>query len=347
MARVGIITFLHNQNYGSTLQAYALQRTVRGLGHECVHLDYRPDRSEKVKNLLHSGNSPKLVLEGIRKREVRAGQAGARQKSEAIPDFYRRRMNLSEPCRNGTELKARSRGLDVLLCGSDQIWNPVWLNQTYFLTFAPEGVRKAAYAASLGVSVMPPEGKARKIRKWVGDFSAISVREQEGADLLERMTGRKAEVMPDPVCLLSAEEWGEIAAPPPEGDPYLLCYFIGTNPRYWETVRRVSEETGLRVLVVPVTAESYDTGYEKLDGLGPEGFLGAVRGAARFCTDSFHGLVFGTIFGVRTDSLRRDREDDPESKNSRVDHFLRLTEGKDVGELRGLGRGWLEQNLKG
>ena len=59
------------------------------------------------------------------------------------------------------------------------------------------------------------------------------------------------------------------------------------------------------------------------------------------------GIDVRTIFGVRTDSLRRDREDDPESKNSRVDHFLRLTEGKGVGELRGLGRGWLEQNLKG
>ena len=29
MARVGIITFLHNDNYGSSLQAYALQRTIR------------------------------------------------------------------------------------------------------------------------------------------------------------------------------------------------------------------------------------------------------------------------------------------------------------------------------
>ena len=32
MARAGIITFLHNNNYGSSLQAYALQRTLRELG---------------------------------------------------------------------------------------------------------------------------------------------------------------------------------------------------------------------------------------------------------------------------------------------------------------------------
>ena len=45
MAGAGIITFLHNNNFGSALQAYALQRTIRELGLECEHLDYRPDRS--------------------------------------------------------------------------------------------------------------------------------------------------------------------------------------------------------------------------------------------------------------------------------------------------------------
>ena len=35
---------------------------------------------------------------------------------------------------------------------------------------------------------------------------------KEGAAILEQMTGRKAEVMPDPVCLLSADEWAEDGA---------------------------------------------------------------------------------------------------------------------------------------
>lgn len=345
MAKVGVITFLHNENYGSTLQAYALQRVIREKGHSCVHLDYRPDRKEKIRNLLQSGNSPKLVLEGLRKREVRAEQAGARVKSEAIPDFYRRRMELTPPCANRRELSARSADCEILLCGSDQIWNPVWLNPAYFLTFAGKGQKKAAYAASLGISTLPAGSKIRKIRRWTEDFQAISVREREGADLLERMTGRRPEVMPDPVCLLSAEEWDEIAGPAPAGEPYLVCYFIGTNPAYWEKVRRLSAETGLRVLVIPVTAESYAQPFEKLDGLGPEGFLGAVRGAACFCTDSFHGLAFGTIFGTRTELIRRFREDDPESKNSRVDHFLRLVKEEGPEEIRARGRNWLRTLL--
>ena len=341
--KAGIISFLHNDNYGSTLQAYALQRVIREMGCDCEHLDYRPDRLEKTRNLLASGNHPRLVIEGIRKRGVRSDQAGAREKSRAIPEFYQKRMKLSAPCANRKELREKSSGCDLLLCGSDQIWNPVWLNPAYFLTFAREGQRKAAYAASLGVSVPPSARKCRKIRRWIRDFSAISVREQEGAELIRRIAGMQADVMPDPVCLLSAEEWGEITGPAPEGNPYLLCYFIGENPQYWDKVRELSEAMRLRVLIIPVTGESYRQNFEKADGMGPEEFLGAVKNAACFCTDSFHGLVFGTLFGVRTEALRRYREDDPESKNSRVDHFLRLIREKGPEELRAEGREWLRK----
>ena len=345
MSRVGVITFLHNDNYGSSLQAYALQRVIRELGHECEHLDYAPDRKEKILNLLRSGNSPKLIAEGLRRKSVKAGQQGAREKSASIPAFYARRMNLGPKCRNIPELRTAAGSIDTLVCGSDQIWNPVWLNPAYFGVFAPEKVKKVAYAASLGISTLPAAGKIRKIRKWSKGFSAISVREQEGAKLLEDMTGIRADVMPDPVCLLDRAEWEEVAAPAPEGKPYMLCYFIGENPEYREKVREISRETGLRVLEIPVTAEGYASGFELLEGIGPEEFLGAVSGASCFCTDSFHGLVFGTLLGVRTEPMRRYREDDPESKNSRVDNFLRLIREKGPEELRAAGRNWLAKNL--
>ncbi|MBR0512645.1 MAG: polysaccharide pyruvyl transferase family protein [Clostridia bacterium] len=347
MAKVGVITFLHNDNYGSSLQAYALQRTIRDMGHDCEHLDYLPDSREKIRNMLHSGNDMKLILDGIRKRSVKAGQQGARVKSSAIPAFYEKCMQLSSVCHNQAELQAAAEKYDVLVCGSDQIWNPVWLNPAYFLTFAPEGKRKIAYAASLGISRLPAEAKIQKIRKWTEGFDAVSVREKEGAALLKKMTGLEAEVMPDPVCLLSREEWAEAAASAPEGEPYLLCYFIGENDAYWDQVRHLELQTGLRVLVMPVTAGSYQSGFQLLDGAGPEEFLGAVKNAAMLCTDSFHGLAFGTIFGVKTELIRRYREDDPESKNSRVDHFRRLTAEKGMDEIRREGREWLEKAIGG
>ena len=65
MAKVGIMTFLHNENCGSSLQAFALQRTLKSLGYEPLGLDYRPDRAEQLRNLLRSGNSPAVVLDSM------------------------------------------------------------------------------------------------------------------------------------------------------------------------------------------------------------------------------------------------------------------------------------------
>ena len=253
---------------------------------------------------------------------------------------------MSAPCRNCKELRNASAGYDTLVCGSDQIWNPVWLNPAYFLTFAPESVRRIAYAASLGVNKLPQEKKIRKIQEWTKGFDRVSVREEEGARLLRQMTGIDADVMPDPVCLLSREEWEKAASAGPDGKPYLLCYFIGENEKYWEKVSRLQRETGLRVIVIPVTAGSYRSGHELLDGAGPEEFLGAVQNAAMLCTDSFHGLAFGTIFGKETNLIRRYKDDDPESKNSRVIHFQRLTRQKSMDEIRLEGREWLKNALK-
>ena len=346
MSRIGIMTFLHNGNYGSSLQAYALQRVIRDMGHDCEHIDYQPGIPEKTLNLIRCGNSPRLLLDGRKKRKVRGDQAGMQGKYEAIRSFYGRRMHLSPVCRSRGDLRKISGRYDLLLAGSDQIWNPVWLNPAYFLDFADPEMPRIAYAASLGISVVPGARKQRLIRRMTALFDAVSVREEEGARLMVSMTGERSPVMPDPVCLLRRTEWEELTAPAPEGDPYLLCYFIGENPEYWKRVRELREKTGLRALVIPVTEEGYaQADLELLDGAGPEEFLGAVAGAEMICTDSFHGLAFGTIFEKKTDLIRRYRDTDQESKNSRVDHFLREIRDKGLETMRKEGLTWLKDQL--
>ena len=165
MSRIGILTFLYNGNYGSSLQAYALQRVIRGMGYDCEHIDYRPDTSEKIRNMLRCGNSPRLLLDGIRKRQVREAQAGMREKHRRILSFYESRMTLSPLCRNRKELAEISRMYDLLLAGSDQIWNPVWMNPAYFLDFGEPDQLRLAYAPSMGVSVPPGQRKQRMIRQ--------------------------------------------------------------------------------------------------------------------------------------------------------------------------------------
>ena len=353
MKRVGIISFLHNDNYGSTLQAWALQKTIAALGYETEHIDYKPSRKEKILNLLRSGNSPRLILEGMRKRAVKAGNQGARTKSASFGEFYREHMHLSPVCADHAALKRQGARYHALVCGSDQIWSPVWLNPAYFLNFAPHKPR-VAYAPSLGVASMPNKKKARRMAGLIKGFSSISVREQEGAALLAPLAGHPVEVMPDPVCLQPREAWQALAQRPGRKHPYLLCYFIGDDPSYWQRVEAFARKTGLRVKVIPVTENAYHQPYELADGLSPQQWLGWLDEAAYICTDSFHGAAFASILQRPFSVFRRYRDDDPESKNSRIDNLMRElcldTEGEDIpweqvsarlANMRRQGQAWL------
>ena len=143
MKRIGVMTFLHNDNYGSILQAWALQQVLTDLGYETEHIDYAPSRQEKIRNLLMSGNSPRLILEGMRKRSAAGKMHGG------FDGFRSRYIATSMPCHDHKALIRQADRYDVLVCGSDQIWSPVWLNPAYFLDFASGP--KVAYAPSLGV----------------------------------------------------------------------------------------------------------------------------------------------------------------------------------------------------
>lgn len=347
MSKIGILTFLYNGNYGSCLQAFALQRALQGMGYDCEHINYKPDNREKVLNMLRCGNSPKLLMEGFKKKSIKKQQEGLREKDQRILDFYQENMKLSALCRNRNELKSISREYDILLCGSDQIWNPTWLNTAYFLDFADAERKRIAYAASLGVNRVPARRKQRMIRRRLSLFDAVSVREEEGAKVLVSITGNRPCVMPDPVCLMTKEEWAAVAGKANEAAPYLLCYFIGENPKYWERVKQLQAETDLPALVIPVTEESYSKSeMGLLDGAGPKEFLRAIQGASLICTDSFHGLAFGTIFQKRVELIPRDRPDSREIRNSRAENFCREIHKKGLTQMREEGLAWLREQIE-
>ena len=315
MTRIGMMTFLHNVNYGSILQAWALQRTLMDMGFDAVHIDYAPSRQEKLRNMLASGNSPKLILEGIRKKSATGKMHGG------FDEFRRLHIRTTEPCRDHAALSEAAAAFDVLLCGSDQIWSPVWLNPAYFLDFTEKS--KVAYAPSLGVKDMPSRAKQRKIARLVKRFSAVSVREQEGAALIRQMTGTEPAVMPDPVILVSKEQWLSVMDKDVPQEKYILCYFIGENPSYWDTVKEVVAQEQCAVRVIPRTEGARNAGYSLEEDVPPQRWLGLISGAAHVVTDSFHGAAFSAILNRKCTIVRRYRDDDPESKNSRIDQLLR------------------------
>ena len=50
--RIGIVTHQLLNNYGGILQAYALQESLRKLGHEPITIDYLPESMSKTRYVL-------------------------------------------------------------------------------------------------------------------------------------------------------------------------------------------------------------------------------------------------------------------------------------------------------
>jgi hypothetical protein len=137
------------------------------------------------------------------------------------------------------------------------------------------------------------------------------------------MAGVEPVVMPDPVMLVDKENWQSIMDKNVPQGKYVLCYFIGDNPSYWETVAAVAQREGCEVRVIPRTEEARNSGYILEEDVPPQRWLGLINGAAHVVTDSFHGATFSAILNKECTIVRRYREDDPESKNSRIDQLLR------------------------
>lgn len=323
--RVAILSFLHNVNYGSILQAYALQQVLRGMGCDPCHLNYQPDMMEKTLNLLANRNSPALLVQGAKKRKlVRREPAAGRKKAE-IARFTAANLCLTAPLRNRHALAHATSAFDTVLCGSDQIWSPTWLNTAYYLDFVKAGQRRVAYAPSLGVQREPPARKRAAIRRALTGFRWVSVREESGRQVLQRITRREdIAVVLDPVCLLPAEHWLRLAAHTPRQRPYVLCYLLDNHAGCYRTVEFIAECMQLDILVVPVTRESYRLPYTVLGGLTPQEWLGYIAGARYVITDSFHCVAFSVLFQRDFLFVRRDADANPRSRNSRILDFLQL-----------------------
>ncbi len=313
--RIGIMTFLHNDNYGSILQAWALQKTLLSMGYDAEHIDYAPSNQEKIRNMLTSGNSPRLILEGMIKRSATGKMHGG------FDEFRQANIGTSPVCRDRSALCEAAERYDVLVCGSDQIWSPVWLNPAYFLDFTEKP--KIAYAPSLGVKEAPRGNKRKKMASLMKRFEALSVREAEGASIIEAMTGVLPSVQPDPVMLRSREEWQSIAAKDVPGERYVLCYFIGDQPTYWACVKEIEKVEDCAVHVIPRTEGARQSGYTLEENVPPQRWLALINSAAHVVTDSFHGAAFSAILNKPCTVVRRYRDDDPESKNSRIDQLYR------------------------
>lgn len=319
MSTVGIMTWLHNGNYGTVLQAYALQQYLRKQGYSVTNIDFNASTTEKVKNLLYRGNSAKLFLEkfDIAMTQRSADSEKQKVKERRFQEFINNNFNLTKRISTYKSLSQYSDCFESYVCGSDQIWSPVLLNTPYYFDFVSDNRKKIAYACSFGVSSVPLR-KSRIITELLKRYDRISVREQNGQKIIKDLIGVDVPTTVDPVFLLDDREWDKIAKDSCIAGEYVFAYFLTYNSSYIELAKKVARKLDVKLVMVPVTKEEYNVEAELAQDVGPAEWIGLIKNAKVVLTDSFHGCVFSLLYEKPILIFKRFADSNKESQNSRI-----------------------------
>lgn len=297
MKSVAGITFHASHNYGSVLQALALQTVVTRLGTEYEILNFRTLRQMDLYAVFTRRRGFKYLLKNASHLLY---YPALHKKWQRFEQFIGDRLSLSaQQFSTLEELKEAKKSYDCYIAGSDQIWNPVPadFDWAYYLPFVKDA-KRIAYAPSFGQLASTGDADTKKrIRDAVRRFDSLSAREDAAKEAILAMTGREVPVVLDPTLLLTAKDWDAVCAPGRiQKGEYIFLYTLFADREILGTAKRLSKQLGLPV-VTSNFSNQHDvfTPFKKRFDAGPAEFLNLVRNASLVVTTSFHGTVFSIL----------------------------------------------------
>lgn len=312
--KICTITCQNADNHGARLQCYALVRHLQKLGHEVEVIDYRPDYMRGPSPLWYWPEcSPKAWVKLFLQFSLRRKNLKRHVCFEAFSQKYIPRTRIYGSI---DELRQDPPVADMYLAGSDQIWNTTFRNGTdpgYYLDFGPESVRRESFAASFAVTEIE-EFKKPIVKQLLARFDKITIREQSALAILKDL-GYEGALQDDPVFLLSAKEWDQVADGTGAGEEYVLVYdfYLGNDVR--EAAQKEARERNCKIYAICHEALPYAD--RNFVYAGPETFVSLIKHAQCVISNSFHGTVFAMIYGVPFCVLDR-----PDGLNVRMHDLL-------------------------
>lgn len=329
MSKIGLVTTYRIDNYGTKLQAFAMQVAVENLGFETEIIDYYPAYDMRPYRLFPKlfSKLTKTVLKQ-RKNDKMCSKELSLWRHKAI-DSMDVVLHRSPSIKGYSNLKRKVADYDAFICGSDQIWASSNMITDYFnLNFVNGKKRTIAYAPSFGTSNIPNRME-QKYRHFLNNIEYLSVREKSGVDIIKKISGRDALQVIDPTLLVGKEVWDNLirnnSKQKKEGK-YILCYFLGESESHRKMVERLSLHTGCRIICFPhmkkyILADEQLSG-EKIYNASPIDFITLIRNSTYVCTDSFHGTVFSILYHKCFFTFERYLNNTIASTNTRIHSLL-------------------------
>lgn len=303
--KIGIITFNSAHNYGAVLQVWALQKKLKNDGHEVHVINYRLPSIDSIYKVYEVVDKHKykwlndLKTKRLRLKTDRENPGKVRRYNE-FERFINEVLPTTEAYNSYYTMRNADFDYDVMIAGSDQIWNgklTKGINPAYFLNFGrPETVR-VSYAASMGKTCFDDQEK-RMVKTMLKNFDYISVREKNLLDAVGELSDMPAQLVLDPTLLLDKEDYDEIKDDKRFDGEYIFVHNVHlkiVDERLIKIAEKLSEKTGLPIIN---NRSDYDFSNEigKLSDGSPEEFVGVISKAKYVVTNSFHATVFAMIY---------------------------------------------------
>lgn len=324
--KIGIITWFTGPNYGTNLQAIALQYFLRQQGNDVNIINYEVafptvknggrNVIEKIKNQPHKYLTKYALY--IYKKQIL-------NRNKKMMNEIQKNCNLTDKIQNEGEFIDVCNNFDLLICGSDQIWNPNWYHKFYYADYPEIMTPRISYAPSMGVNNIPKD-KLTKIVTGLKKFTSVSVREEKGADILSPYLEEEPKVVLDPTFLLSEEDWASVfpLKNDYESENYVLVFFLAENKQHFRAAQEFAKRHNLKCVLVPYVGISYLQKGEKQVEASSGDMLNLIRNAKYIITDSFHITVFSLIHRKQFYTFQRFKEDEYSSQNVRITNLLKL-----------------------
>lgn len=288
--------YYKSKNYGGVLQAYALTEYLKNKGFDVEQICYKiaventPLSAMVLLRAKISNIAQKILMLQINK--------GIKARNKNF-DAFTNSISHSQAVYDDGNISDSNKVYDVFITGSDQVWNPSYYNQTFFLDFVEDGKKCLSYAASIATGKLS-DGQRATFKKHFEKYTAISLREND-AEVIQELTNIPVKWVLDPTMLLTKEEWDKVSAPRMIKEKYLFCYFLGRNEEERQIATEFAKKNNLKLVTIPHLMgyfERSDKGFgdEQILSASPAEFVSLIKNAEFVFTDSFHATSFSNIY---------------------------------------------------
>lgn len=304
------------KNWGSFLQAFALQKMVEELGHECFFLDIKKDVGLTEQEISATKERCKV---SILKRTSNfilyclKGEIFTNIKSKTYQKKFRKKYKQEFlPMLGVNESHYEDdRPFDLVIIGSDEVFNCAQLRSAwgYTLHLFGEGINAKkiiTYAASFGYTTMSDLerlGLKDKIINALRKVSTFSVRDKNSSSIIEQLIGQRPELCVDPAMIYDFSSYMPKKVPI---NNYLIVYTYQGRIKNADTIKAIKDFAASKNKKIISLYSYYSWCDKSIVADTPFELLSYFANADYVVTDTFHGTIFSIKYNRNFCTIIRD-----------------------------------------